>query len=31
VINVLQEFVVRKLTPSASKSDSTHAHPAKGL
>jgi hypothetical protein len=31
VINVLQEFVVRKLTPNASKSDSTHAHPAKGL
>ena len=31
VINVLQEFVVRKLTPTASKSDSAHAHPAKGF
>ncbi|MFL6301259.1 MAG: carboxypeptidase-like regulatory domain-containing protein [Terriglobales bacterium] len=30
-INVLQEFVVRKLTPNASKSDPSRAHPSKGL
>jgi len=30
-INVLQEFVVRKLTPKASKSGSAHSPPAKGF